>query len=137
MIYLDTCIVIYLVEQHPDYLPKLKTLLSNVNSTAISPLVEMETLIHPLRNKNIPLMEAYQSFFDCCTVLEMPTEVYRQAAIIRAENNLKTPDALHLATAMSHGCLSFWTNDDRIARVAPTLAFNVLSAIPSQLSLRN
>lgn len=127
MIYLDTCIVIYLVEHHPDYFPKLKSLLSGIAATAISPLVEMEALIHPLRNKDLPLMEAYQSFFDCCTMLDMPTEVYRQAAVLRAEHSIKTPDALHLATATWHGCLSLWTNDERLANVAPTIANNILT----------
>ncbi|MBK5276778.1 MAG: PIN domain-containing protein [Desulfuromonadales bacterium] len=128
MIYLDTCIVIYLVEHHPGHFLKLKSLLSGITATAISPLVEMEALIHPLRNKDLRLMEAYQSFFDCCTVLDMPKEVYRQAAIIRAEHPIKTPDALHVATANWHGCLSLWTNDDRLTRVAPTITRNILSA---------
>jgi predicted nucleic acid-binding protein len=126
MIYLDTCIAIYLVEQHPIYFPKLKQLLSGMTDTAISPLVEMEALIHPLRNKDLQLAEAYQTFFDCCITLDMPREVYRQAAIIRAEHTIKTPDALHLATATWHGCLSFWTNDDRLVRIAPTLTRNIL-----------
>lgn len=125
MIYLDTCIVIYLVEQHPDYFPKLKQLLSNITVTAISPLVEMEALIHPLRSKNLPLASAYQSFFDCCITLDMPKEVFRQAAILRAEHSIKTPDALHLATATWHGCLSLWSNDDRLTRIAPTITCNL------------
>jgi predicted nucleic acid-binding protein len=126
MIYLDTCIVIYLVEHHPLYFPKLQFLLNNV-SAAISPLVEMEALIHPLRNKDHQLLEAYQSFFECCTLLDMPVEVYRQAAILRAEHSIKTPDALHLATAAWHGCLSFWANDDRLVRTAPTLSRTILT----------
>ena len=131
MIYLDTCIVIYLVERHPDYFPKLKSLLAGMVSPAISPLVEMEALIHPLRSKNTRLIEAYQSFFDYCTVLDMPKEVYRQAAIIRAEHPIKTPDALHLATANWHKCLFLWTNDERLARVTPSIARNIMSVTPN------
>jgi predicted nucleic acid-binding protein len=128
MIYLDTCIVIYLVERHPDYFLTLKSLLAGIVAPAISPLVEMEALIHPLRNKDSRLIEAYQSFFDCCTMLDMPKEVYRQAAIIRAEHPIKTPDALHLATANWHECLSLWTNDERLARFTPSIARNIMSA---------
>ncbi|HIJ86867.1 MAG TPA: PIN domain-containing protein [Desulfuromonadales bacterium] len=128
MIYLDTCIVIYLVERHSGYFPKLKSLLAGMDSPAISPLVEMEALIHPLRSKNSRLIEAYQTFFDYCTVLDMPKEVYRQAAVIRAEHPIKTPDALHLATANWHDCLSLWTNDERLARITPSIARNILSA---------
>ena len=40
---------------------------------------------------------------------------------------LKTPDALHLATALHHGCRELWTNDDRLHKVASSLAINVLA----------
>jgi len=129
MIYLDSCIVIYLVEHHPVYFPKLKPLLTGISSVTISPLVEMEVLIHPLRTRDIRLANAYQSFFDCCTILEMPGEVYRLAAKLRAEHGIKTPDALHLATATWHGCFSLWTNDDRLAAVSPAITRNIL-AVP-------
>jgi predicted nucleic acid-binding protein len=39
-----------------------------------------------------------------CTVL-------REAPLLRATTNLKTPDALHLATARLAGCALFVTND--------------------------
>ncbi|NTV15090.1 MAG: type II toxin-antitoxin system VapC family toxin [Desulfobulbaceae bacterium] len=39
---------------------------------------------------------------------------------------MKTPDALHLATAQFHGCTSLWTNDDRLCTVAPDFVCNVL-----------
>lgn len=127
MIYLDTCIVIYLVEHHPLYFPKLKTLLHGTSAVALSPLVEMEALIHPLRNRDSALEHAYQSFFHCCTILEMPNEVYLKAARLRAECGLKTPDALHLATADWHGCSALWTNDERFAAVKPSITRNVLA----------
>ncbi|MCI0654776.1 MAG: PIN domain-containing protein [Methylococcaceae bacterium] len=40
----------------------------------------------------------------------MPREIYHNAAVLRAEHGLKTPDALHLATANYYGCTQFWTN---------------------------
>lgn len=128
MIYIDTCIVIYLVEHHSLYFPKLKSLLTGVSGIAISPLVEMESLIHPLRSRNTALANAYQTFFNYCTMLEMPLEAYIQAAVLRAEHNLKTPDALHLATATLHGCLSLWTNDDRLTAVSPAITRNIFKA---------
>ena len=43
---------------------------------------------------------------------------YRLAAELRAHHRLKTPDALHLATAQSHGCTEIWTNDNRLNSTA-------------------
>jgi predicted nucleic acid-binding protein len=71
---------------------------------AISPLVEMECLVIPLREHNAPLARRYEIFFEQYICLDMPSEVYRRAAELRARHSLKTPDALHLATAQFHGC---------------------------------
>ena len=60
-------------------------------------------------------------------MLEMTIKVFDQAAQLRADfNSLKTPDALHLATALHHNCDEFWTNDTRLNSVAPSLVKNVL-----------
>ncbi len=57
----------------------------------------------------------------------MESEVFRNAAQLRADfNSLKTPDALHLAIALHHNCDEFWTNDNRLSSVAPSLVKNVL-----------
>ena len=43
-----------------------------------------------------------------------------------ARFGIKTPDALHLATAIGHGCAALWTADDRLQRAGHGLAVNVL-----------
>ena len=58
----------------------------------------------------------------------MSDDIFAQALGLRAQHGLKTPDALHLATALHHGCTEFWTNDDRLKSAADTLAVNVLQA---------
>ncbi len=59
-------------------------------------------------------------------LISMPEAVFLNAARLRARNNIKTPDALHLATARFHGCTALWTNDDRLLNVAPDFVCNVL-----------
>jgi len=58
--------------------------------------------------------------------LPMNEQVFVQAAELRARFNLKTPDALHRATAQHHGCEALWTNDERLNVASRGLARSVL-----------
>ncbi|MCK5523411.1 MAG: type II toxin-antitoxin system VapC family toxin [Thiomargarita sp.] len=125
-IYLDSCIVIYLVERHPIFAPVIKKALVEAGDIilSVSPLVRLEVLVKPRRETDIPLQERYERFLAEQYILEMPEAVYDLALSLRVQYNLKTPDALHLATAKYHDCNAFWTNDNRLAMVS-TLAVNI------------
>lgn len=58
--------------------------------------------------------------------LPIPETIYEQALQLKATHRLKTPDALHLAIALYHGCTDFWTNDNRLNIAASDLAVNIL-----------
>ena len=128
-IYLDSCLAIYLVEENASFVAKLENALA-VNSDAkfcISPLTEMECLIMPLRWQNKLLIAKFENWFRTLEVLPMESAVFRNAAQLRADvSSLKTPDALHLATALHHNCDEFWTNDNRLNSAAPQLVKNIL-----------
>ena len=128
MVYLDSCIAIYLVEEHPSHGPAIEAALVADETYCISPLVEMECMILPIRLRRDDLVAKFQRFFSIQRQLELPNVVFHAAAELRARHGLKTPDALHLATARHHQCTAFWTNDDRLKVVAGALAVNVLSA---------
>jgi predicted nucleic acid-binding protein len=92
----------------------------------ISPLVKCECLVAPLKRGDPVLEQAYLEFFDRFLPLEMPESVYLRAAQLRARFGIRTPDALHLASAQHHGCESMWTNDDRLVRASHGLSVNIL-----------
>lgn len=128
-IYLDACIVIYLVEEHQIFAPKIEKYLASVSDMEfyISDLTEMECLVMPLRTKNKVLLEKFQNWFDTVTIFSHDKETFHDAAQPRADfSSLKMPDALHLATALHHNCDEFWTNDTRLDRIAPNLVKNIL-----------
>jgi len=133
-VYLDSCIVIYLVEEHLDYGPRLATILADLSKDTeiflqLSDLTELECLVLPLRQKNQPVLDKYRAWFESVEILSLGREVFRRAAQLRADFvSLKTPDAIHLATAQQYACDQLWTNDDRLHRVAPRLARNVLQS---------
>jgi uncharacterized protein len=129
LIYLDTCIVIYFIEKHPIHSLKIESLIEkSVDTTfCFSPLIRMETLVMPFRTRDIQLQRLYELFFDSQSLLPITVEAFDNAAQLRADfPSLKTPDAIHLATAIHHRCDEFWTNDNHLDKIAPNLVKNIL-----------
>lgn len=128
-IYLDACILIYLIEKHPEHYPKIEVALDSLPEyqLAVSPLLRMEVLVKPLRDGNTTLQQQYEDFLAQQIWLPIPDAVYEQALQLRTLHHLKTPDALHLAIARYHACTEFWTNDDRLRTAAGNLAINILA----------
>ena len=120
--------MIYLVERHPVWAERVAAAIADAGTSrfAISPLVEFECLVGPLRRGDPILQEAYESVFRLFEPLDMPSPVFRQAAAARAQFGLRTPDALHLSCARHHRCGALWTNDHRITRASHGMARNVL-----------
>jgi predicted nucleic acid-binding protein len=129
LIYLDACLVIYLVERHPSWGDAIAGKLAEAADArfGISPLVKCECLVGPLKRGDLVLEQAYMELFERLLPFEMPEPVYLQAARQRARFGLKTPDALHLACAQHHRCDALWTNDERLTRASHGLAVNILA----------
>jgi predicted nucleic acid-binding protein len=128
LIYLDSCLVIYSVENHPQMAARVQTAMVRypADSFAISALVTLECLVKPLKADDLGMVRRYEAGFAELEILPLPDTVYRDAARLRARFNLKTPDALHLACAQHHGCAALWTNDNRLALAGHGLAVNLL-----------
>ena len=128
LIYLDACLVIYLMEHHPRWGAPVAGAIAQAKEDrfGISPLVKCECLVGPIKRGDPVRQRAYTELFSQFAPLEMPEPVYLQAAQLRGHFNLRTPDALHLACAQHHGCDALWTNDDRLAQASHGLATNIL-----------
>lgn len=128
LIYLDACLVVYLIENHARWGEPVASAMAEVDEArfGISPLVKCECMVGPFKRGDPVLEHAYMQLFDQFALLAMPEPVYLQAARLRAHFGLRTPDALHLACAQHHGCDALWTNDDRLAQASHGLAHNIL-----------
>lgn len=128
-VYLDSCIVIYLIENATPFSEIARQFLS-VNGDAIlcvSPLVRLEVIVKPLRDAALALVSDYEEFLAAQHWLAIDDSIFDRALQLRARHGLKTPDALHLAAALHHGCTEIWTNDDRLSKAAESMAINVLA----------
>ncbi len=116
-VYVDTAVLIYTLEVNTDYFDLLKPLWIMFQAQEIelisSELILMEVLVLPLRNKDESLISDYEQLLLNSSMQLVPIEqaILRQAANLRANNSLKTPDAIHAATAISTNCDLFITND--------------------------
>lgn len=123
LVYADTSIFIYTVEVHPDYYPLLQPLWSKFQAGEIgivtSELTLMETLVVPLRDGDTNLANTYDQLLLSSSLQLIPIhqEILRNAAQLRGDYNLKTPDAIHLATALRENCNLLLTNDVQFRRV--------------------
>ena len=79
----------------------------------------IEALVKPLRDGNTEIESQYRELFasNAMRLLDASYQVFADAARLRAETALKTPDALHAATALRAGCALFITNDTDFRRV--------------------
>ncbi len=96
-----------------------------------SELVLLETLIKPFRDGDALLEHLFRSLFRAREVRLIPVTaaLWERAARLRAAMpRLKTPDALHAATALASASPLFITNDPRFRQV-PGLPCIILSEL--------
>ena len=121
---LDTMIFIYAFEEHPVYQAILRSFfraLERGEMTAVtSTLTITECLVQPYRKKDFALSAQYLVLFrnlPNLSIIPLTDEIAERAAFLRAQYNLRKPDAVQLATAFLSGCHAFLTNDDRLPMV--------------------
>lgn len=111
--YLDTCVVVYLIEGSPDVQARVLAFLDAHESTTpcTSGLVLLECLVGAFKRSDSGLAARFRRYCSSMESLPITDEICERAAKNRADTKLALPDALHLAIAEAHGCDEFWTSD--------------------------
>lgn len=121
-LYWDSCIYIYRVQSVAPWAQKIEHRIVDIPDfrLTITELTRLECLVLPTRQNDRRLLVFYEQIFasSIMDMVALERKVFQLATELRAAHRLKTPDALHLAAAISAGCDEFWTNDDRLATVA-------------------
>jgi predicted nucleic acid-binding protein len=128
LIYLDSCLVIYALEDPKGRGRTVRQMLAERadEEFAISPLVILECLVGVIQAGDARRRTLHEQYLSTFAMLPISPEVGAKAAELRAGFALKTPDALHLATALKSGCSALWTNDRRLARAAGDFAVAIV-----------
>jgi predicted nucleic acid-binding protein len=129
---LDAAPLIYFIEEHPAYLPKIRPFFEAAERgefrVVTSFITMVEVLVHPLREGKLELANEYRRILlqaPGLTTVPVDEDIAEAAAGMRARHNLRTPDAIQLATASSAGASWFLTNDAELAK-APGISVLVL-----------
>ncbi|MEH2241490.1 type II toxin-antitoxin system VapC family toxin [Nostoc sp.] len=132
---LDTAPLIYFIEENPNYLDVtnafFEAMFSDEFSVITSILTITEVLVYPLRQGNTVLAQQYRDILlnsQGLTTIEVFPDIAENAAQLRADYNLRTPDAIQMATAIRGGASLFLTNDVRLPSL-PRLSVLVLEQL--------
>ncbi|OAT79816.1 type II toxin-antitoxin system VapC family toxin [Desulfotomaculum copahuensis] len=107
----DTNIVIYFLEDSPVFGAAAREVFQQIQDNEVkgylSVITVTELLVKPFKSGNEELKKNIRLLLDCFPILntlDVIREIAIKAAEIRALTNLKTPDAILVATASIHGC---------------------------------
>ena len=115
---LDTTPLIYFIEKnvtfHPLVRPFFVALANGQFTVVTSTITLVETLIHPIRNSHHEIARRYREILlntSHLTTFDVSPDIAQKAAEIRANYQIRTPDAIQLAAALQGGATFFLTND--------------------------
>ncbi|RZN40597.1 MAG: type II toxin-antitoxin system VapC family toxin [Methanosarcinales archaeon] len=132
---LDTAPLIYFIEENLDYLNIVRPFFAAVDRgdfrVVTSIVTLLEVLVHPFRHGNAMLAQQYREILlnaNHIATVPMSCEITEEAARLRARHNVRTPDAIQMATAIQAGASFFLTNDSHLPAI-PELRVLVLDEL--------
>ncbi|HEX6373393.1 MAG TPA: type II toxin-antitoxin system VapC family toxin [Longimicrobium sp.] len=123
-ILLDSVSIVYYIERNPRYFAAASEWMERVDagrlSAAASVLLLSEVLVPAYRAGSPAAARQARAALERLPnfeLVDVTAAVADAAARLRAVHNLRTPDALHVATALNEGAEWIITNDHRLRRV--------------------
>jgi predicted nucleic acid-binding protein len=117
-------IFVYYIEEHQRYIgrvaPVFEALARRELAVVASVLCLAEVLVTPMRRGNERMVRRYRDLLTSTENLHLypaDANTATMAARLRSRWNIRTPDAIHLATALHQQAEIFLTNDERLRRV--------------------
>jgi predicted nucleic acid-binding protein len=122
-VYLDACCIIYLVEASSPFHDAIVERLLRYRRDAAARLLTsrlscLECRVRPTRDRDRKLLATYDRFFNTSRLLiaEVTPGVIERATTLRARYGFRTPDAIHLASAIEEQADVFLTGDGTLSR---------------------
>jgi len=108
VVFLDASAIIYLIEGDRAVRQATQEVIKRLNADqsepafAVSALSLLECRVHPIREGDDRRLDRFDSFFNDpgLTIIELDRQVIDKATILRAQQGLRTPDALQAASCL-------------------------------------
>lgn len=124
VVFLDTAPLIYFIEGHSEYQEKLAKLFKlndeHLFKFITSAITLLEVLVKPTKDGEDKIAEQYKTILtnaEGIDIFNITVPIAIKAAELRAAFNIKTPDALQIATAIVYEADFFLTNDLRLKNI--------------------
>ena len=138
VVYVDANVIIYSVDRHERYAPALDPLWEASADGRLqvitSELSVMEAMVAPLAKNDPKAISDFEQFFASAFTAQLPIDrsVLIRAALQRAtRRSVRTPDAIHIAPAVTAGAEHLITNDRDLAKHSPVRAIVVDDLVPA------
>ena len=120
----DTALFIYQVEENPRYIGLTHRVFEWIEAPSglavTSAITMLELLVHPYRHDDPDTADTFYALLSTYPNLEwcpLTLPIADEAARLGARHNLKTPDAVQAATALSGKATGFISNDPIFRRI--------------------
>lgn len=121
---IDTMVFIYLLEDHPVFSEVCGKILEQIeigNVKGITSVITLlEIMVKPKKDNKQAIADDYEmiiSNFPNLDVADVDMEISNIASTLRGNYNIKTPDAIQIATCIHKGGTAFFTNDSMLKKV--------------------
>lgn len=119
---LDTAPLIYFIETNSPFHSRIRLFFQAMQrgdfEVVTSVMTVTEVLVHPIRHRDDVLAAAYRDilqYADHLQTVPVTADIAETAARLRAIHNIRTPDAIQVATAIVMHADFFLTNDTKLS----------------------
>lgn len=121
---IDSSLFMYVWNRHPEFLEAAKKILTEVQDGrewgVLAEIGIIELLTGPKKHGRYAEAKEYKEKilnFPNLFIKNLNNNIVELASDLRAKYNLRTPDAIHIATAIDAGATVFYTNDKALKKV--------------------
>ncbi len=124
LVMLDSMVFIYHFENHPLFANLTEVIFERMEDGLLNSFASVICLTEiysgPLQKGHVSLFEEYKRVFATypnLLLIPVTPEIAEEAAILKTKYQLRTPDAIHIATGVVHKAEAFISNDETLRNI--------------------